>query len=313
MKIQSYSVVLASLVGLTACGGGGGGSSTLSAFTNWSSVSPSSSIVVSGDSYQGTYSYNVATSTVTGLTSGSHQSGASYTGTYDAGGSLTAATINSATGTSVSWSRAAGDTFGTLIIDSRVDAFVSANGQNYALAANPTRFGFEYQTFGTWVTGGGTGSGTYGFISVGNPSSGSSVPTTGTATYTGVTGGRYIDSTGIDYFITSSLSVTADFTARNLLFSTNGTAITRDLITSSSATNLNLTGSLSYTAGSATFSGSLSTTGLGTRGNPLQGQAYGRFYGPSAQEIGGTFAVSSGFSEGAVDKEIYGGAFGARR
>jgi hypothetical protein len=309
MNKLSLAVVSASVAGLTACGGGGGGggsSATLAPFVNWSSVAPSTSIVVSGDSYQGTFSYNVATRTVTGLTTGSHQSGASYTGTYDAGGSLTAATINSAAGTTVSWSRAAGDTFGTLIIDSRVDAVVSANGQNYALAANPTRFGFEYQTFGTWVTGGGTGSGTYGFMSVGNQSSGSSVPTSGTATYTGVTGGRYADSNGADYFTSSSVSATADFAARGLTFSTNGTAITRDLLNTSSATNLNLSGSLSYVAGSGSFSGSVSTTGVGTGGSALSGSATGRFYGPSAQEIGGTFAVSSG-------NEVYGGAFGARR
>lgn len=305
MKHVSFLIVTASVTGLTACGGGGGGSSTLSAFTNWSSVTPSSSIVVSGDSYQGTYTYDAATDTVTGLTTGSHQSGASYTGTYDAGGSLTSATINSAAGTSVSWSRAAGDTFGTLIIDSRVDAVVSANGENYALAANPTRFGFDYQTFGTWVTGGGTGSGTYGFISVGSPTSGSSVPTTGTATYTGITGGRYADSNA-SYFTSSSMSATVDFAARGIVFSTNSTAFTRDLINTSPAANLNLSGSLSYSAGSASFSGSVSTTGVGTGGSALTGTATGRFYGPTAQEIGGTFAVQSG-------NDFYGGAFGASR
>jgi hypothetical protein len=167
MKRLSFWVVAASLPALTACGGGGG-SSTLSAFTNWGSVTPSSSVLVSGDSYQGTHSYNVATSTVTGLTTGSHQAGASYTQTQNASGLTTAASINSAAGTTVSWSSSAGDTFGTLIIDPSISAVVSANGQNVGLAANPTRIGFEYQTFGTWVTGVGANSGTYGFISVGN-------------------------------------------------------------------------------------------------------------------------------------------------
>ena len=295
-----------SVASLSACGGGGGGSSTLSAFTNWSSVTPSTSILVSGDSYQGTYTYNEATRTVTGLTTGAHQAGASYTGTYDTNGSLTAASISSAAGTNVSWSRAAGDTFGTLILDSRIDSVVSANGQNYSFAANPSRFGFEYQSFGTWITGGGTGSGTYGFMSVGNQTSGSAVPASGTATYTGVTGGRYADSNGADYFTSSSMSATADFAARGLTFSTNGTAVTRDLLNTSSATNLNLSGSLSYTAGSASFAGAVSTTGVGTGGSALTGTATGRFYGPTAQEIGGTFAVQSG-------NEFYGGAFGASR
>jgi hypothetical protein len=306
MKQVSFALITVSLAGLTACGGGGGGSSTLSPFVNFSSIATGTSVLISGDSYQGTYSYNVATSTVTGLTTGSHQAGASYTGTYGTGRFPTVATIDSAAGTSITWSGSAGDTFGTLVLDSRVDAVVSANGQNYGLVANPTQFGFEYQTFGTWVTGAGTGSGTYGFISVGNQTSPSSVPTTGTATYTGVTGGRYSDSNGADYFTSSSMSATADFAARSLAFSTNGTAATRDLLNTSSATNLNLSGSLSYTAGSASFSGSVSTTGVGTGGSALTGTATGRFYGPTAQEIGGTFAVQSG-------NEFYGGAFGASR
>lgn len=308
MKNAIKHTLTTSALALTvACGGGGGGgSSTLAPFVNFSSIAAGTSVSISGDSYQGTYSYNVATSTVTGLTTGSHQAGASYTGTYDAGGSLTAATINSAAGTSVTWSRSAGDTFGTLVIDPRVDAVVSANGQNYALAANPTRFGFEFQTFGTWITGGGTGSGTYGFISVGNQTSGSSVPTTGTATYTGITGGRYSDSNGADYFTSSAMSATADFAARGLTFSTSSTAVTRDLLVTAPATNLNLSGSLPYSAGSASFSGSVTTTGAGTGGNALTGTATGKFYGPTAQEIGGTFAVQSG-------NEFYGGAFGARR
>ena len=113
MKRLSFWVVAASLPALTACGGGGG-SSTLSPFVNWSSVSPGSSITISGDSLQGAYTYDLANEgRVTGLTSaGSQQAGASYTATYDAGGALTSATIRSAEGTSISWSAAAGVPWG---------------------------------------------------------------------------------------------------------------------------------------------------------------------------------------------------------
>jgi hypothetical protein len=304
VTIKSFSLTLL-VASLSACGGGGG-SSTLSAFTNWGSVSPSSSIVVSGDSYQGTYIYNVATDTVTGLTTGSHQSGASYTATYRSDGYLDSATINSALGTNISWSRNAGDIFGYLVINPSIDAVVSANGQDYALAANPTAFGFNYQSFGTWVTGGGTGSGTYGFISVGNQTSGSGVPASGQGYFTGATGGRYSDSNGIPYFTGSNMVVSLDFGARGGLFLTSGTEITRDLLTTTSATNLDLRGNFTWAPGSATFHGTLSTTGNGTGGSPLPGTLSGRFYGPVANEMGGTFAVQSG-------NEFYGGAFGAKR
>ena len=63
--------------------------------------------------------------------------------------------------------------------------------------------------------------------------------------------------------------------------------------------SLNMTGTLTYAAGSNAFSGTVSASGL-------SGQVKGQFYGPAATEIGGTFAVKgSGVT-------TYAGAFGAK-
>ena len=63
-----------------------------------------------------------------------------------------------------------------------------------------------------------------------------------------------------------------------------------------------MSGSLSYAAGTNSFSGNVSTSG------GMNGTASGRFYGPAATEIGGTFITKA-----ATGVENFGGAFGAKR
>ena len=62
---------------------------------------------------------------------------------------------------------------------------------------------------------------------------------------------------------------------------------------------LNMQGTLTYAAGSNDFSGSVSSSGL-------NGNAKGRFYGPAANEAGGTFALTGS------GVQAYIGAFGAK-
>jgi hypothetical protein len=97
------------------------------------------------------------------------------------------------------------------------------------------------------------------------------------------------------------MSADIDFVARSLDFETTNTKITPDLLTESPASTLNMTGTLNYTAGSNQFTGNVSTVG------GLTGTATGRFYGPTAQEIGGTFGVTG------AGVTTYGGAFGGKQ
>jgi hypothetical protein len=73
------------------------------------------------------------------------------------------------------------------------------------------------------------------------------------------------------------------------------------LISSAENSSLRMTGTLNYASGSNQFSGAISTDG------GMTGSATGRFYGPAAQEIGGTFSATG------PGVQSYGGAFGGAR
>ena len=57
---------------------------------------------------------------------------------------------------------------------------------------------------------------------------------------------------------------------------------------------------MTYAAGTNTFTGNVTATGL-------SGTSTGRFYGPSAQELGGVFSLSG------AGMEHYAGGYGAKR
>jgi hypothetical protein len=108
------------------------------------------------------------------------------------------------------------------------------------------------------------------------------------------------------------MTATTNFGTRSIAFSTTNTRTSADLSTSTSNANLNTSGTLTYDSGVNKFSGALTTVGGGdargtTAVTPMTGTATGKFYGPTAQEIGGTFAVSGGGTTG------YLGAFGGKR
>jgi hypothetical protein len=305
MKTSCPKICLLTLTiaGLTACGGGGGGgvSATYTPFTTWSSVTAGSTIVASGDSQEGTYNWNPGTNRITAVTVGAQRSGATFTESFSpSNGLATMVRFQTASGTDVTFTRGV-DTFGYLNINSYFWAIVSGDSTRYAIMADPTQIGWEYQSFGIWTTGAGTGSGTYGAGSVGTPTPAGSIPTSGLGTYVGYAGGRHVAADGSYYFTLAAMQTTVNFATRQLGFSTPYTEQTPDLVSSAANSSLNMTGTLTYSAGSNQFSGPVSTAG------GMTGTAKGRFYGPSAQEIGGTFSVTG------AGVQSYGGAFGGAR
>lgn len=295
-------VIIAMGSALTACGGGGS-TNVIPNFTSWSAIQPNSTVTVSGDSAQGNYSWNSGTDKLTAITVGTQRSGATFSQTLDANRQTTAVNFTTADGTNLSFTSPT-DTFGYLISNTDVQAVVSADGTKYALAGTASRLGFDYQSFGVWVTGAGTGSGTYGAASFGSATPASSIPTSGTATYTGVTGGRYSESDGSYYFTSSALTSNVNFAARTVSFVTSGSNQSANLTSGSFSSNpaLNLNGTLTYSAGSNQFTGVVENSN-----SSLTGNATGRFYGPTAQEIGGTFGVTG------AGLSAYGGGFGAHQ
>ena len=181
--------------------------------------------------------------------------------------------------------------------------FTSQNpSENLGLIANPYDLGWNYQSFGVWNQSS-TDTGNAGATSFGAATPVSSVPTNGAATYTVKLSGLYISPSGQGSIATADLTVNVDFSARSLSFSAHDTSITRDLSTATAAPNLNLSGTLTYSPGSNSFTGTLVNAGR-TMSSSFKGQ----FYGPEAQELGGVFILKSSTS---VESQT--GAFGAKR
>ncbi|MBI3223156.1 MAG: hypothetical protein HYZ46_08890 [Nitrosomonadales bacterium] len=182
----------------------------------------------------------------------------------------------------------------------------------YSATLNPA--GYSYQTFGVWATYTGPAAHTEYYFSAGGVTDPATLPITGTASYTGFAVGSLVDAASRDPGdTTATMNATADFAARTVAFSTTGTTSLSNNAApgavASANPGLNMSGTLSYAAGSNTFTGSVTTV------NGMSGNATGRFYGPgigaptgtkvagSPPEIGGTFAVMS--TSGAMH-----GAFG---
>ncbi len=170
-------------------------------------------------------------------------------------------------------------------------------------AANPFVLGWNYQSFGVWDSVDTAGNRSIFVATFGAPTPGSAVPTTGAATFAGKLGGLYISPAGQGSVAFADLTVNANFSTRSLGFASTGTITTRDLATTTAASNLNLSGTLTYSPSSSQFAGTLVNAG-GT----MSGQSTGKFYGPSAQELGGIFTLRS-----PTTSETFAGGYGAKR
>lgn len=163
---------------------------------------------------------------------------------------------------------------------------------------------WNYQTFGYWLADVGVTAKVAGAISIGYPTPVGSLPGSGTATYTGLSGGLYVNSSGSLMEHAATMSAVVDFgPARTVDFSTTGTT-TRPWRSSAApipASQLDImTSQLTYAAGTNRFSGTVTTS-------TMTGTAVGRFYGPAAREIGGTYSLTNGLIESMI------GGFGGKR
>lgn len=275
---------------LTGCGGGGGGSTstTLGGFSSWSNFT-AGSISLAGQSQEISQVYwdlhdNIYSS-VTPATA------ATYNQTKNSAGQTTALTLSTATAT----------------------RDINATDSTRLTALDPLVYGYDYQTYGSWSYVSDALLTNLGVFSVGSATPGASIPTSGTATYIGMIGGHLLNThqsrplgvtmTSVDrYVFLSDLVVSADFSARTLGVNTSNSVIAASpgLLLPAATNNVNMTGTLTYAAGSNSFSGTLTT------GDGLSGTASGKFYGPAATELGGTVAMQSGGTSLL-------GAFGAKR
>ncbi len=276
-KFRSFSAGLVCMA-LTACGGNESISlePTTIPFAGFSRIPDNGTTEIDGQAVTASYVADPATGNVTITnTTGPSQSTTRVTTRNGVPIALAA----SAPGSSVSFDTRNGDT--------RIDAplttsYVTADGQDSATFINPGQAGYEYQTYGAWLTGAGTGSGTAGAGSYGLKTKASNVPVGVNATYNGVGLGVARLSDGQPYQTVSSVSVSTDFNTASIN-SSNTSATNMNTAATSNAPQLDFSGT-----GAVSGSGfTASVSGTGTSGT-----AQGQFYGPSANEVGGTFSTS---------------------
>ena len=168
--------------------------------------------------------------------------------------------------------------------------------------------GFDFSAYGWWSTPTDRSTNIAGFggvFSTGYETSAAAVPTSGLAVYSGSSVGLFYGAYADEgLFDTQSLvQATANFGQRSISissFATNAYRIGTNV--QESAAGLNFNGTATYSQGSASFAGTARVSEAGWN----QGALEGRFYGPNAEELGGTFSFTSSNGK-------YLGAFGGRR
>lgn len=155
----------------------------------------------------------------------------------------------------------------------------------------------QYQTFGSWQTRLGTPEQVAGVGSFGSRTHASKMPSGTTARYSGESVGYAVGRSGAEFDVFAEAEIETDFNA--VTFNTTNTVV--GPFTGGGLVpvpDLDLSGSGRVSGN--TFSAAVSGAGVA-------GSADGRFYGPNAEELGGTFQTSTS------DGITYVGAFGTTR
>ena len=172
---------------------------------------------------------------------------------------------------------------------------------------------FEYQLFGFWkntYSSVGLESVEIASFSAGQKSPFTLIPTSQTQTFLGAILGYYIPPNGAEEsLVGGTLKVVADFDTKMIDLETFDTNVRAEPIASLTGSetkvyvpSLEFSGSLAYSNENA-FQGQITNAA----GN-LGGFAMGAFYGPNAEELGGTFWMNS---NDPLINEQYNGSFGA--
>jgi hypothetical protein len=270
---------------LVACGGGSSSSTTttstpstpttIESFTAWSATTANVPVAMTDGSS--------SSIDLLGNISQSDSSG-SATFTRDANNSYTLISPTASTGNSAIFSAALGDTLQSSFSSANTTALNKAQ-TTIGLFANPSTFSFDFQTYGVWGSYG-LATGNSFALSDGSASPTSAIPSAGGLTYTGGSAGYFVDTNKFAYLTNATMVANLSFNTRTFIFTTTNTVIqgapNGNVNTNA---NLNMTGVITYIAGTNNFIGTVTTT------SGMTGKINGKFYGPGVNEIGGTYAV----------------------
>jgi hypothetical protein len=304
IRFASLSIILSLLA---ACGGGGGGGGVVPApsptqvpFASFAAIAPNQTVVMDGIAV--TASATQTTDSPTTITSVDLNPAGDATVrlSYDGSRALKGMSVSTLQpNSSVSFDR---DSPGHSISCSGGTCLAQSPTAS-VVAADAVALGWNYQAYGVWGTDLSASSSVLGAVSAGRATPGSAVPTSGIAVFNGLASGFYFDSNGTAFATAAGMRADVNFSGRSIGFSTsNTTLVNTNSGVQSTDPNLNLTGTFSYAQGVNAFSGRVNTAN-----SQLTGQGSGRFYGPTAEEIGGVYSLS-----GAGVSRMIGG-FGGKR
>lgn len=184
---------------------------------------------------------------------------------------------------------------------------ISFDDDTQIVLHDPSAAGWTYQTFAHYTVPDKTShKGYQGYQSLGDETAFATLPAQGTATYTGIST-AYVVSNNNNRQLTSNVMAIVDFGLKGVRFETSNShfhTLKNDKRVSEAAENYNFKGTASWKNGNL-FSGKVSTAD----GNgKLSGNLNGKFYGPKAEEIGGTYGLKN---QDATEHLI--GGYGAKR
>ena len=287
MKVLTMKYLFLALIpiALIACGGGDSSTTsttsstpsapTVASFTSWTATTPNVPIAMTGG-----FSSSVDLS---GNISQSDSSG-SGTFTRDASNNFTLINTTASTGNSALFSTALEDTL-TSTFDGATTTSLNKAQTTISIFANPSNYAFNYQAYGAWGPYN-IASGTSFALSDGSASPASAIPSVGGISFTGGSVGYYVDVNKVAYVANANMTAIFSYDKQTMTFITSSTGIqgapAGNAIPNA---NLDMTGTLTYVAGTNYFTGTVITT------NGMTGKINGEFYGPGINEFGGTYAV----------------------
>ncbi|WP_058240310.1 transferrin-binding protein-like solute binding protein [Shimia marina] len=276
MKYKFTIAALLCATALSACGGGGS-SSDATPFTEISDLPDSGSVALQGEAVTMNYRRNTVTGRLT-FEDPSRPTDSTLTATFRNGEQVATRATAGSSGFNI-------DTRddGTSSVSQHIAVLSSSSDRSVAIFANPETAGLDHTSYGTWLDGDTNTRGSVAAGSYGSRTAAADVPTSGTATYNGKGVGMATvgdgDLYGTEFDVTLS---TTDF--NTVAISSNNTLATNliDGGTSRlSSLDFNGTGTITDSGFNANL-----TSGSGT------GSTQGNFFGPNAEEVGGTFSVS---------------------
>lgn len=219
---------------------------------------------------------------------------------FDSGNNISSITLNQSATNFVTYAVSAGD---TIVKDTSGANFTFTNQKSTSIGilGNPYYWGYEYQTYGAWGTWGNAGTGGNA-VSIGALTPSSGIPSSGSAVFSGGSNG-YLISGGYSYITSANMTANVNFATQSVSFATTGTtAIGRVGGSVTDASGSNLAGTMSYTSGKNLITGTVTST------SGMSGSIIANFYGPNANEIGGTY----GLTNATTGNSLVGG-FGGKR